>query len=247
MCLQAPAGRDFDLFSGIMRMSDLFDAMPGPSVDLNGATIWPRWLDGPAQSAMLQDLRGVAIEAPFRQYETPGGRKMSVRMTAAGAVGWQADRTGYAYASRHREGGEWPKIPASVLQVWRAVSDVDRDPDSCLVNFYGEGAKMGLHQDKDEADLRWPVVSISLGDPGCSEWAARIARTRLKAAGWRQGMWLSCQGMRGWLFTGLIVFDLERVVFCQTVGGSTLLCAWRNSAAAREQTGLTEPVVGVVI
>jgi len=166
MCLQAPAGRDFDLFSGIMRMSDLFDAMPGPSVDLNGATIWPRWLDGPAQSAMLQDLRGVAIEAPFRQYETPGGRKMSVRMTAAGAVGWQADRTGYAYASRHREGGEWPKIPASVLQVWRAVSDVDRDPDSCLVNFYGEGAKMGLHQDKDEADLRWPVVSISLGDPG---------------------------------------------------------------------------------
>ena len=147
-------------------MVDLFDTEPGAPVELNGVTIWPGWLDRPAQSAMLAELRDVALEAPFRQYETPGGHKMSVRMTAAGEVGWVADQTGYRYAPRHADGRAWPDIPATVLAVWRAVSGVDRDPDSCLVNFFGEGSKMGLHQDKDEADPRWPVVSISLGDPG---------------------------------------------------------------------------------
>ncbi|SMX24917.1 alpha-ketoglutarate-dependent dioxygenase AlkB [Boseongicola aestuarii] len=147
-------------------MVDLFDTEPDAPVDLNGVTIWSGWLDDAAQSAMLAELRDVARAAPLRQYETPGGQKMSVRMTAAGEVGWVTDKAGYRYAPCHADGGAWPDIPASVLAVWRAVSGVDRDPDSCLVNFYGEGAKMGLHQDKDEADPRWPVVSISLGDPG---------------------------------------------------------------------------------
>nr|WP_227258234.1 alpha-ketoglutarate-dependent dioxygenase AlkB [Kangsaoukella pontilimi] len=124
----------------------------------------PGHLDRRAQEAMLDDLRAVAKAAPFRQYETPGGRQMSVRMTAAGARGWVTDRKGYRYAETSFDGSPWPDIPASVLTVWRQVSGVDRDPDSCLVNFYGEGARMGLHQDKDEADLHWPVVSISLGD-----------------------------------------------------------------------------------
>jgi DNA oxidative demethylase len=85
-------------------------------------------------------------------------------MTSAGRVGWHADRTGYRYTTHHPNGTAWPPIPKPVLDVWRMVSGVDRDPDCCLVNYYGEGARMGLHQDKDEADFRWPVVSISLGD-----------------------------------------------------------------------------------
>ncbi|MBT8458474.1 MAG: alpha-ketoglutarate-dependent dioxygenase AlkB [Boseongicola sp.] len=147
-------------------MVDLFDTVPGGRVDLNGAVIWPRQLDRDAQLTMLEDLRAVANAAPFKQYKTPGGHKMSVRMTAAGDVGWVTDRAGYRYSPRHKDGGDWPDIPTSILKVWRLVSGVERDPDSCLVNFYGEGAKMNLHQDKDEADHQWPVVSISLGDPG---------------------------------------------------------------------------------
>jgi alkylated DNA repair protein (DNA oxidative demethylase) len=133
-------------------------------VDVGGVTVWPGWLDAGAQAAMVEDIRAVAAAAPFFTPETPRGQKMSVRMTAAGRYGWVSDRKGYRYEPRHPSGVDWPPIPASVLAVWRAVSGVDRDPQCCLVNWYGEGAKMGLHQDRDEADLDMPVVSISLGD-----------------------------------------------------------------------------------
>lgn len=141
-------------------MPDLF----GDGLKLNDVTICPGLLDRDLQEAMVADLRAVASSAPFRQYETPRGRRMSVRMTAAGALGWVTDRAGYRYDPAQPDGRSWPDIPDSVLAVWRQVASVDRLPDSCLVNFYGEGAKMGMHQDRDESDTRWPVVSISLGD-----------------------------------------------------------------------------------
>jgi alkylated DNA repair protein (DNA oxidative demethylase) len=75
-----------------------------------------------------------------------------------------SDRRGYRYEPRHPSGVPWPPIPDEVLAVWHEVTGVDRAPDCCLVNWYGEGARMGLHQDRDEADFAWPVVSISLGD-----------------------------------------------------------------------------------
>jgi alkylated DNA repair protein (DNA oxidative demethylase) len=106
----------------------------------------------------------VVIAAPLFTPETPRGQKMSVRMTAAGDYGWISDRRGYRYAPLHPDGGVWPPIPASVLAVWKAVAGVDRAPQCCLVNWYDDQAKMGLHQDRDEADLSLPVVSISLGD-----------------------------------------------------------------------------------
>jgi alkylated DNA repair protein (DNA oxidative demethylase) len=134
------------------------------AVNVGGVTVWPGWLDADAQAAMVEDLRSVVAAAPFFTPETPRGRKMSVRMTAAGRYGWVSDRKGYRYEPRHPSGVDWPPVPASVLAVWRAVSGVDRDPQCCLVNWYGEGAKMGLHQDRDEADFDMPVVSISLGD-----------------------------------------------------------------------------------
>ena len=85
-------------------------------------------------------------------------------MSNAGRVGWVTDRQGYRYAPTHPSGRPWPAIPESVLAIWRAVAWAGRDPDCCLVNWYGEGAKMGLHQDKDEGDFSQPVLSISLGD-----------------------------------------------------------------------------------
>lgn len=133
---------------------------------LNGAELWPGLLDSDAQQALLEDLRGVVRAAPLVQPVTPGGRKMSVRMTAAGRFGWVSDRQGYRYAERHPSGVAWPPIPHLALEVWRAVSGCARAPECCLVNFYGEGARMGLHQDRDEADFSCPVVSISLGDDG---------------------------------------------------------------------------------
>lgn len=138
--------------------------MTQPDMELRGVGLFRELLDAPAQAAMLKDLRAVARAAPFVQPETRRGQKMSVRMTSAGRLGWITDRRGYRYEPRHPSGTAWPPIPASVLAVWDRVTGLSRRPDSCLVNFYGEGARMGLHQDRDEGDFSWPVVSISLGD-----------------------------------------------------------------------------------
>lgn len=124
-----------------------------------------RGLLGPVgQADLVEALRAVVAAAPLFSPETRGGRKMSVRMTSAGRYGWYSDRRGYRYIDRHPSGTPWPAIPAQVLDIWRAVAPDVRAPDCCLVNFYREGAKMGLHQDRDEADFSQPVVSISLGD-----------------------------------------------------------------------------------
>lgn len=133
---------------------------------VSGFEIHKDYLDAPAQSDVLESIRDVVRLAPLFAPETPRGQKMSVRMTAAGAFGWISNRNGYRYEPLHPQGTSWPPIPKTVLQIWQDLSGVSRLPECCLVNFYGEGARMGLHQDKDEADMTWPVLSISLGDDG---------------------------------------------------------------------------------
>lgn len=139
-------------------------AAEGTPIDVNGVTVWPGFLSPARQEEILAALREVVRVAPLFTPTTPRGRPMSVRMTAAGAYGWISDRAGYRYEPRHPSGVPWPPIPAPVLSVWRAVAGVTREPECCLINHYAEGARMGLHQDRDEANFDMPVVSISLGD-----------------------------------------------------------------------------------
>ena len=133
-------------------------------LEIKGVRVYPEYLMREAQEALVADIRQVAENAPFFTPVTARGKAMSVRMTSAGRVGWVSDRRGYRYEARHPAGMAWPAIPESVLEIWRDLVSKEREPDCCLVNWYGEGAKMGLHQDRDEGDFSWPVLSVSLGD-----------------------------------------------------------------------------------
>ena len=137
-----------------------------PNLWLRGVAVHQGSLDAGKQAAVLEDLRRVIRAAPMRNYDTPGGRRMSVLMTSAGECGWVSDRAGYRYAPFHPSGVPWPPIPAAIVALWHDVTGLGRAPDSCLINFYGPDARMGLHADTTEADPAWPVVSLSLGDEG---------------------------------------------------------------------------------
>ena len=131
---------------------------------LRGVRIYKGHLSRPDQLRLLDEVRDVARKAPLFRPVTSRGQPMSVRMTSAGELGWISDRQGYRYQDHHPDGMVWPPIPPTALSVWGKVSGVKRKPECCLVNYYEEAARMGLHQDKDETDVSMPVVSISLGD-----------------------------------------------------------------------------------
>jgi alkylated DNA repair protein (DNA oxidative demethylase) len=156
-----------------------------PDLEVGGAAVFRDCLTPDAQLSVVGDLRDVVAAAPLFSPETRWGKPMSVRMTSAGKYGWYSDRRGYRYERRHPSGIDWPPIPASILELWHGVTGLNREPDCCLVNFYGEGARMGLHQDRDEGDFGWPVVSVSLGDDGLF----RIGGTERK--GKTQSVWLT--------------------------------------------------------
>lgn len=131
-----------------------------------GLRYLPGRLGPEEQHQLLEQLREAVAEAPLLTPVMPRtGRPFSVRMTNLGTLGWVSDRAGYRYQATHPETGKpWPPIPPMILELWREVSGYPHDPEACLVNFYGEGAKMGLHRDEDEEDFAAPVVSVSLGD-----------------------------------------------------------------------------------
>ena len=118
-----------------------------------------------AQASLLSEVLAAVEVAPFYRPVTPGGRPFSVEMTNLGPLGWLSDRTGYRYQPAHPlTGAPWPAIPASLLELWDRLTGHPQPPDACLVNLYRGEARMGLHQDRDEADLGAPVLSVSLGD-----------------------------------------------------------------------------------
>lgn len=136
------------------------------TLHVNGFDIHKGYLDPPNQREIVEVLRPVLKAAPLVTSRTPSGKAMSVRMSGAGSLGWVSDARGYRYQATHPRGQAWPDIPDSILTIWRDLIGAERLPDCCLINYYGEGARMGLHQDKDEADFSWPVLSVSLGDDG---------------------------------------------------------------------------------
>lgn len=132
---------------------------------LPGFDLWPGALDSGAQQALVRLTLAAFEAAPPARYETAYGKAMSVAMTSFGPLGWTSDRTGYRYADHHPGTGRpWPDMPQALLDLWAELGDPETPPDSGLINLYRGEARMGLHQDRNEADPAFPVLSVSLGD-----------------------------------------------------------------------------------
>jgi alkylated DNA repair protein (DNA oxidative demethylase) len=152
---------------------DLFASVPDvrPSQEeMAERAVLLRGFARPFESDLVADLRDVVEQAPFRHMVTPGGHQMSVAMTNCGSVGWVTDRTGYRYDGVDPQSGKpWPAMPASfralALQAAAQAGFDGFSPEACLINRYLPGARMSLHQDKDETDFAAPIVSVSLGLP----------------------------------------------------------------------------------
>lgn len=127
----------------------------------------PNALDAQTQKALAAEIVNIMIKAPpFRPRMPRTGKPFSVEMTNCGSLGWMSDAAGgYRYQATHPVTGlPWPPIPAILLTLWCELANYASEPEACLINFYSDGAKMGSHQDRDEADFSAPVLSVSLGD-----------------------------------------------------------------------------------
>ena len=153
--------------------ADLFETVPDvrPSREAmaEGAVLL-RGFAQPFEAELLPALRAIVKQAPFRHLITPGGHRMSVAMTNCGSVGWVSDSTGYRYDAIDPEFRQpWPAMPTVLRRLAADAADdagfKDFAPEACLINRYVPGAKLSLHQDKDELDFAAPIVSVSLGLP----------------------------------------------------------------------------------
>ena len=142
-------------------------ALPGPArLQLGPGLLYvPGYLGPAAQIRLLAEIRNVIGRAPLFTPRMPRtNQPFSVQMTNCGELGWVSDVTGYRYQATHPDTGvSWPAMPEGALQAWRDLAGYPHPPQACLVNLYGPGARMGLHQDRDEREFDAPVVSLSLG------------------------------------------------------------------------------------
>jgi alkylated DNA repair protein (DNA oxidative demethylase) len=148
-------------------MLDLFDTR-APHERITDGAFLLRGFALENVAALVAEVEHIENAAAFRHLETPGGFRMSVAMTNCGALGWVSDRRGYRYTTHDPLSGRpWPPMPSvfSTLaaRAARAAGFEDFEPDACLINNYVPGARLTLHQDKDENDFRAPIVSVSLG------------------------------------------------------------------------------------
>lgn len=154
-------------------IDDLFaahDHVPPWTEPIDAGAVVLRGFALAAADDLIAQINMIAEAAPFRHMTTPGGRSMSVAMTNCGALGWMTDARGYRYVPHDPlSGAPWPAMP----HTWRTLAQdaaaqagfADFVPDACLINRYAPGARMALHQDRDEHDLHQPIVSVSLGLP----------------------------------------------------------------------------------
>lgn len=152
----------------VKRDMDLFNTPESQEV-LKDVVLLRKFV-APLEHAVLPALATVIDLAPLRHMMTPGGFAMSVATTSCGELGWVSDKKGYRYAaSDPLTGKAWPQMPASFKQLAKQAATMagfdNFEPDACLINRYELGARMGLHQDKDERDFSQPIVSVSLGVP----------------------------------------------------------------------------------
>ncbi len=145
------------------------DVRPAEEVIAEGAVLLPGFART-IEVELLEALRAIIEQSPFRHMTTPGGHQMSVAMTNCGGFGWVTDRSGYRYDRNDPQSGKpWPPMPGAFRELARAAADRGGfggfAPDACLVNRYQPGARMSLHQDRDENDFSAPIVSVSLGLP----------------------------------------------------------------------------------
>ena len=152
---------------------DLFDSVPDvrrSREDIAEGAVLLRGYARPVEGELIAALRDLVAHAPFRRMQTPGGHQMSVAMTNCGDVGWVTDRTGYRYDRADPETGQnWPAMPPPLVRLAGEAAATSGfanfAPDACLINRYAPGARMSLHQDRDEQDFHAPIVSVSLGLP----------------------------------------------------------------------------------
>lgn len=133
-----------------------------------GFAHYPLYFSPEEQSALITAVKAATQTAPFFQPTMPRtGTPLSVVMSNFGPLGWVTDKDrGYRYERLHpKTKAPWPPLPTLLQKLWDDVSGWAEPPEACLINWYREGAKMGMHVDNDELAVNAPVVSISLGDP----------------------------------------------------------------------------------
>jgi alkylated DNA repair protein (DNA oxidative demethylase) len=168
----------------------LFENPPATEPLEDGAVLLRAFCTNEAP-ALVEEIARIAETSPFRHLVVPGGHTMSVAMTNCGRVGWVSDRKGYRYDPIDPDTSQpWPAMPQSFLDLAaRAAAEAgfpNYDPDACLINRYAAGAKLGLHQDRDEEDPISPIVSVSLGLPATFLWGGKkrgdpVRRFRLES------------------------------------------------------------------
>jgi alkylated DNA repair protein (DNA oxidative demethylase) len=180
-----------------------------------GVTLWRERFDRVAQMTLLDDVLARVKMAPFYRPEMPGsGAAFSVEETNFGPLGWLSDRTGYRYTPSHPLTGKaWPSIPGTLLDLWNETTCYPAPPECCLVNLYREGARMGLHQDRDEKAMDAPVLSVSLDDDALFRIGGITRRSRTQSIKLSSGDVLTFGGPARFAFHGI-----DRIV-----GGSSTL------------------------
>jgi DNA oxidative demethylase len=190
--------------------------MVKPIALADGVALWREFLPRASQQALIEEVLARVASAPFYRPQMPGsGKPFSVEETNFGSLGWFSDKSGYRYAPLHPVTNEpWPAIPPALIETWNELTRYGADPECCLVNLYRAGARMGLHQDRDEEAVDAPVLSVSLGDDALFRFGGATRRDPTQSVMLASGDVLTFGGTARRMFHGIdrIVSGSSRIV-----------------------------------